>query len=220
MLALATRRTLALLLGASALMACPPKGGGPDTPADTDTDPDPDPDTDTETAEDTGIASLYWTGTFETAAGEFSSATLGFTGYGLVEKDWVCTISGTLAYEGDAPAGCPGCEWAFDLSGVSASDSAGAHCDGFGDTIFADNAIDAYFDWSWGFAPSYTYYGSDGTAYPLAETLFINQDGTNWGLFAFNYGSSFQMIEGDATSLSILAQASDGTANIYYYYYR
>ncbi|MDP2311550.1 MAG: hypothetical protein Q8P41_01490 [Pseudomonadota bacterium] len=211
---------LALLASVALLTACPPDNkDDTGTPADVDTDTDADTDTDTDTDTDadvdTGVAQLYWLVDFATPAGEFESAQLGFGVFGFVDQDWACQVQGEMTYEGEAAAGCPSCDWSFDLSAVSGSVAEGPYCDQF----FADGYVDTYFDWNWGFSDEYVYYDSKGNPYAIEQALFINS-GTDWGMFAFNYGANFQMITGDAESLHAESAASDGTSYLYYYYYR
>jgi hypothetical protein len=208
---------LALFAGVALLTACPPtddnKIDSGITAADTDTDSDADSDTDSDTDADTGLVQLYFVGDFATAAGEFSSADFGLGMYGIGMDDWACTITGDLTYEGAAPAGCPDCEWSFDLSGQTNSTATGDYCDQFG---FTDGSMDTYNDYSWGFASTY-YYDYNGSPLPLEDSLFLYYDGS-WFSFAFNYNGR-NWVDGDATSLSVTRPAFNSGAYVYYYYY-
>ncbi len=182
-----------------------------DSADDTDVD-DTDDSGDTDSF-DTGIAAMFWVGEFTTSAGEYVDARFGYGAYGLAMEDWACFIDGTLPYEGDAPAGCPDCDWAFDLGPATGSVASGDYCADFG---ISDGAIDGYFDYAWGFASTY-YYDYNGTPLPLENTLVLYADGA-WFPWSFNYGGRYWSY-GDAEHLEIQAPMWSGGGYAYYYYY-
>ncbi len=183
-----------------------------DTDADTDSDTDADTDSDTDADADTGIVQFYFVGEFATSRGAFSSAEFGYGFYGLQSGDWACTVTGPMEDEGRAPAGCPDCDWSFDLSAVSNSQANGAYCADFGVT---DGYLDGYVDYAWGFAAEYDYdYG--GSPITFENTVFLYID--YWFPFAFNYGGR-DWVSGNASSLTIERPVISGGSYVYYYYY-
>jgi hypothetical protein len=178
-----------------------------------------DSDTDCEsTSTDTGLAQLFFTGNITTTSrGVFSSGSLGFTFYGLASGTDVCVNEGALDYEGTAPSGCPDCDWSFDLSAITGSTGVGSNCADF--TYGADGALDGGLDYSWGYTPAYDYVASDGTVYPLDQSIFLYGDGSGWFLFAYNYGGS-SSVTGTSSNLDFRRMAFDSTGSpVYYPYY-
>lgn len=211
---------LALLAGASLLIACPPgdkdetgDASDADTDADSDTDTDSDTDADTDSDVETGLVMAYFLGDFATSAGEFTSGSFGIGYYGLGMEDWACSMTGDLPYEGEAAAGCPDCDWSFDLGPITGSVGTGDYCDQMG---LADGSFDTYFDYSWGYAPVY-YYDYAGTPLALEQSLMLyGSDG--WFAFAFNYNGR-DWVYGDAEALSTVRPVFSSSGYVYYYYY-
>jgi hypothetical protein len=210
---------LALFASVALLSACPTTDedkdtSDTDTDADTDadTDSDTDTDTDTDTDVDTGLALALFIGGFETAGGEYVDANFGFGYYGLAAEGYICESTGTLPYQGDAPAGCPDCAWSFDLGPTEASVATGTDCDDFG---LSDGALDGYFDYSWGFSPVYNY-DYNGELLPLENSVMLYIDG--WFSFAFNYGGRY-WVDGDETASTFARPIYSDGAPVYYYYY-
>jgi len=211
---------LALLASVALLTACPVDKDADDTAppadADTDTDADTDADTDTDTDADadTGVAQFYCLADFTTdGAGGYVDANFGYGMFGIVDQDWACSVTGNLPYEGEASAGCPECDWAFNLGPAAGSVAEGPYCDQF----FEDGYVDGAFDYEWGFSDVY-YYDYEGTPLALENVIHLQYEG-DWIQFAFNYGGR-DWVTGDATASSLARPISDGTSYLYYYYYR
>ncbi|MFZ5481496.1 MAG: hypothetical protein ACOZNI_32340 [Myxococcota bacterium] len=219
----------AALLGGAALLftACPPPnedtGEKDDTDADTDTDSDSDADgdsdTDTDADADTAWAVSYFVGGVEQSGGEFVAGSFGFAYYGLGIGDWICVASGELTYEGDGAAGCPDCEWAFNLSPIQNSTAEGDYCQS-GSIVWSDGDLDGYIDYDWGFADSYTYDYNGTPLYFETNVLLYSTSIGYWFVFAFNlpdYG--IYQTYGDAESVQFYRMITSGGAPYYYYYY-
>lgn len=158
-----------------------------------------------------GTAQRWWTGRLVTGTdGSFTSAAFGYSFYGLSVERTVCSLTGSLAYEDTAPAGCPDCLWSFDLGPVAASSatSAGRGCEALG---VVDGAIDGEFDYAWGFAPSYDYdYG--GRVFEARNVVFLwFADAGQWYPFAFDepaYG--VDRVVGDAQDVRFAFPSAGG----------
>ena len=202
---------LALLAGATLLVACP-NDGKDETGEETDADTDADTDV------DTGVMQQYFAGQFVVPGGEFSTGAFGYSFIGLESENEECGIMATLAQSADeAPGGCPDCDWSFDLSNVDGGLVSGDHC---GDIGITDGFFTGYLEYSWGFASEYEYYyAAAGTYLPLTNTVFLNTTG-EWFMFAFNYGSTYS-VTGDAESSEMLRPAFSSAGDyVYYYYYK
>lgn len=162
---------------------------------------------------DTGIAALYIVGEIGTRAGEFVGGEVGMGAYGMAADDWVCRVVGAVAYEGEAPPGCPDCEWAFDLSPIAGSIAVGDACADFG---WSDGTLDGYFDYSWGFSSTY-YYDYAGTPLRLENTVFLWLY-DYWYPFAFNYGGR-DWVYGDPERVEFERPLFSSYSYSYYYYY-
>ena len=209
---------LALLAGATLLVACPnsdKEETGEPSDADTDTDADTDSDTDADTDADieTGVAMAFWVANFATSAGEFTSGSFGYGHYGLIAEDWVCLGGGDLPYEGEAPAGCPDCEWSFNLGAIEGYTAKGTYCDQF--PAGADGALDTYFDYSWGYSPMY-YYDYNGTPLAFEQSIMLYTD--EWFAFMYNYNDNGR-VSGNAEAISGARPWFDGTSFYNYFYY-
>ncbi|MDO9280524.1 MAG: hypothetical protein Q7U06_01350 [Pseudomonadota bacterium] len=212
---------LALLASVALLTACPDKEADDtavpadaDTDTDADTDADTDTDTDTDADADTGVAQFYFLADFTTdGAGAYVDANFGYGMFGIVDQDWACSVLGNMPYVGEASAGCPDCDWAFDLGAVEGSVAEGPYCDQF----FEDGYVDGSNDYEWGFSDVY-YYDYEGTPLALENVIHLQYEG-DWIQFAFNYGGR-DWVTGDATASSVARPISNNGAYIYYYYYR
>ena len=175
--------------------------------ADTDTD-SPCPDVD-----ETGLAVPYFTAEFTTAGGEYVDARFGLAVYGVRIDDWACIAEGTLPYEGEAPPGCPDCDWAFDLGPITGSTGVGPYCDSLGLT---DGWGEGEADYARDFAETY-YYDYNGTPIRFANTVFLYTE--YWLPFAFEYDAR-AWVTGDAEHAEVLRPLTgDPESYAYYYYY-
>jgi hypothetical protein len=217
---------LSLFAGAALLFtACPPtnkcdsgevcESGVSDADTDTDSDADTDADTDTDTVE-TGLAQFYFVGEFVTSGGEYTSGSAGYALVGLDSGDVLCELTGELPYEGEGPAGCPDCSWAFDVGGAENSTGVGDYCDQFG---WTDGSLDGYMDYGWGYAPVY-YYDYNGTPLALEKAimLYLGGDTDYWFSFAFNYGGR-DWVYGDETDAYFVRPGFSSSGGYAYYYY-
>ncbi|MFZ5481497.1 MAG: hypothetical protein ACOZNI_32345 [Myxococcota bacterium] len=204
------------------LVACtgtPPTDTGPDadTDVDTDTDADTDADADTDPPGDTGVAAAYWVGGFEADGTTFVAGRFGWSYYGLAAGEWVCTATGQFDYDGEAPGGCPGCTWAWDLSALRDSLAVGDACQS-GDIAWSDGDLDGYVDYAWAFAETYEY-DYNGTPLTFEDNVLLH--GTyGWFVFAFNlpdYG--IYETYGDAASIEMYRVIRNAEGAPYYYFY-
>ncbi len=203
-----------ILIGAGLMLAC---RCGPPPQEDTAwwNDSGPRDSGECRRVAETGIAELYYRGDFATDAGTFVDSHFGYGMRSLSRGEWLCEVTGELLYEGEGAAGCPDCEWSFDLSGVRRSTAAGADCALFGIT---DGALDTAFDYSWGYSPVY-YYDYGGTPIALEQSLMMYLDSTTgWFAFAFNYGGR-SWVYGDGEDLTVVRPAFTSTSSYAYYYY-
>jgi len=134
----------------------------------------------------------------------------------------VCDFRGEITDEGAAttPA-CPECEWSFNLSGITGSVGGGplaadGDCEGqFG---LAAGSFDTYFDYDWGFAPNFDFYG-DGSII-VDETILLGADG-EWFPFAFNAAAyEITQVYGDSTAADFARPVfNEAGEQAYAYYY-
>ncbi|MES2642269.1 MAG: hypothetical protein V4850_22485 [Myxococcota bacterium] len=183
-----------------------------DTDADSDSDTDADTDTDTDADADTGLAQFYFRAEFAVNGTTFESASFGYGMYGVTGGDWACEVMGDLPYEGRATAGCPDCDWSFNLGAAEDSRAVGPYCDQF----FEDGYVDGTFDYEWGFSEVY-YYDYEGTPLALENVVHMNYEG-EWIQFAFNYGGR-DWVTGNSENVSLARPISDGSSYLYYFYY-
>ncbi len=187
-----------------------------------------DTSTDTDTSgggggADTAMAAQIFVGNVTTdGAGSFVSANLGMAFFGIPAQAMVCDFRGELTLEGAAatPA-CPECEWSFNLTGITGSTGGGALApdgDCEGKFMLADGAFDTYFDYDWGFAPNFDFYG-DGSII-VDETVLLG-DGTEWFPFAFNAAAyEITQVYGDSTASDFVRPVlNDAGEQAYAYYY-
>lgn len=220
----ATRGVLACALLAIALPGC--AGDQPATAGTVDTEVAADSDTNADTAAETGlepkdsggIAMAFVVANFATSSGEYVDAELGYAFYGISAGEFVCTLTGTLPYEGAAAAGCPDCVWSFDLGPITGSTvTDGAYCESLG---FTDGRMDGYFDYDWGFAPSFVRMYDDTPVY-YENALFVATGAGDWSLFSFYYAANpdYHWTVGDAEYSSTLRPlvSSDGYKVFYPY---
>ncbi len=163
---------------------------------------------------DTGLAAVFFTGTFNATSRSLTSADFGQVFYGLRSGSLVCDFRGEMPYEGPA-TGCPDCTWSFDLGPITGSDTVAGDC---GAVALSAGAYDGYFDYSWGLARSFDFYG-DGSI--IVEDTVTLQYAGEWIPFAFNasaYGITQVYTSGSTTD--VLRQASDyyGSPQYAYYY--
>jgi hypothetical protein len=166
------------------------------------------PDTSLPPHGDTGLAWVYFTGDFGADRGEYTSARFGMAvaarpyGSRPIGNDWLCAVRGTLPLEGTAPAGCPNCDWSFDLGPATDSTADGDYCDQI--PWGQDGAMDGYFDYAWGFASRYYYDGGSGYYARFDDNVML-YIGSTWVWFAgnYSYAGSTPMSDGDGTSVHI-----------------
>jgi hypothetical protein len=161
-----------------------------------------------------GVAQGYFVGDFSVSGNAYTSGHFGLGFFGSATNDWVCTIEGELDEVGTAPAGCPDCEWTFDLSPVQSSIADGDACRNLG---LRDGDVDGWYDYYWGFARVY-YYDYGGTPLPLDDTVMLYLDGDGWIAFSFNYGGRDWVDVGD-TSVDFVRPITTASGYAYYYYY-
>jgi hypothetical protein len=161
---------------------------------------------------DTGLLQAYYVASFVTEDGSYADASFGIDYKGVASEASECEMRGQLPYEGTGPDDCPGCEWTFDLGGITLSEATGDRCSELG--LF-DGAFDGSFDYAWGFADVY-YYDYEGLPLPLENTVFLYLGA--WFPFAFNYGPS-DWVTGDETNIEIVRPMFTSAGDYVYYYY-
>ena len=188
-----------------------------------DTSSDSGTDTSGGGGADTAMAAQIFVGNITTdGAGSFVSGNLGMAFFGIPAQAMVCDFRGELTLEGAAAtAACPECEWSFNLSGITGSVgggplSADGDCEGqFG---LAAGSFDTYFDYDWGFAPSFDFYG-DGSI--IVDETVVLGDGEEWFPFAFNAAAyEITQVYGDSTAADFVRPVlNDAGEQAYAYYY-
>ena len=172
---------------------------------------------------DTAMAAQIFVGNITTdGAGTFVSGNLGMAFFGIPAQAMVCDFRGELTLEGAAAtAACPECEWSFNLSGITGSVGGGplapdGDCEG--QFMLAAGSFDTYFDYDWGFAPSFDFYG-DGSI--IVDETVVLGDGSEWFPFAFNAAAyEITQVYGDSTAADFVRPVlNDAGEQAYAYYY-
>lgn len=205
-----------LTLGAMAiaLAGCPgtTTETGDDSGKVEDTNPEETGETGTKPP-DTGTAALAFTMEGATSGPTWAGGSFGIMWYGIYTGVSVCDVIGDMVDAGSPPApGCPDCAWSFNLK-TQGSVASGTECEDlatFGAPATYDGAMDDD-GYSWGWADEFDFYG-DGSAITTSTILIYSTKYSDWGAFAWNYGS-YPSVYGDATSFQAFSFRS------YYYYY-
>ena len=165
-----------------------------------------------------GVAQQFFVGRLNVSGSTYSSGNLGMAFYGVPSGAMICDFRGDLTSLGRATqaSSCTGCTWSFDLSGVTSSRQQSGDCAAVG---LSAGAFDTSFDYEWGFANSWDFYG-DGSIM-VDETVVLNAlDGRGWLPFAFNatyYGVNQLTVT--RSRVDMLRPAFDSAGNYAYTYY-
>lgn len=165
-----------------------------------------------------GVAQQFFVGRLNVSGSTYSSGNLGMAFYGVPSGAMVCDFRGDLTSMGRATqaSSCTGCTWSFDLSGVTSSRQQSGDCAA---VSLSAGAFDTYFDYEWGFANSWDFYG-DGRIM-VDETIVLNAlDSAGWFPFAFNatyYG--INQLTVTRSRVDMLRPAFDSYGSYAYTYY-
>lgn len=197
------------VLPLSLLAACDEKecetGTACDTGAESESEADSDTETDSETetdsTRDTATGLVHFFGHAETSGGLFVS---GQFGYRVTDGESAAPICDALSEWTDTrvppPPGCPGCEWAFELT-LSGGTAIGSACEDMLPSPMTGSEWDGFTS-AWGFASTYEY-DYHGSSYTVDGPVMLYYDSYDSGWISVALGSSLDTyVSGDAESVT------------------